>query len=69
MLVEKWNGQVEEARWQKSYHTKNRVIFHGLEYIQPYLEQFTSYCANTVYRNLQEDGSEWCSQSLNECFM
>ncbi len=67
MLVGKWEGQ--EAHWRNPYHTKNRVIFHGLEHIQSYLEQFTSYCAKTVYRNLQEDGSEWCSQSLNDCFM
>ncbi len=69
MLVEKWEGQVEEVRWQNPYHSKNRVIFHRLEYIRSYLEQFTLYCAKSVYRNLQEDGSEWCSQSLNDCFM
>ncbi len=38
MLVEKWDEQVEKARWQNPYHTKNRVIFHGLEYIRSYLE-------------------------------
>ncbi len=38
ILVEKWEGQVEEARWQSTYHTKNRVIFYGLEHIQSYLE-------------------------------
>ncbi len=69
MLVEMWNGQVEEARWQSTYDTENMVIFHGLELIQSYVEHFTSYCAKTVYRNLQEDGSESCNQSLNECFM
>ncbi len=69
MLVEKWNGQAEEACWQSTYDTENMVIFHGLEHIQSYLEQFTSYCAKTVNKNLQEDGSVWCSQSLNECFM
>ncbi len=69
LLVEKWEGQVEEARWQGTHHKENRVISHSFEHIQSYLEQFTLYCAKTVYRNLQEDGSEWCSQSLNECFM
>ncbi len=48
MLVEKWEGQVEEGRGQNPYHTKNRVIFYGLEYIRSYLEQFTLYCAKTI---------------------
>ncbi len=34
--VEKWNGQVEEARCQSTYDTENMVIFHGLEHIQSY---------------------------------
>ncbi len=42
MLVEDWEGQVEEARWLSTYDTEDRVIFHGLELIQSYLEQFTS---------------------------
>ncbi len=67
MLVEKWEGQIDEALWQSTYDTENRVMFHGLEHTQSYLDQFTSYYAKTVYLNLQEDGSGWCSPSLNEC--
>ncbi len=62
MLVAKWAGQVEEARWQSTYDMEDRVIFHGLELIQSYLEQFTSHCIKTVCLDLQQGGSEWRSR-------
>ncbi len=61
MLV-KWATQIEEARWQSTYDTEDRVIFHGLELIQSYLVQFTSHCTKAVCLDLQDEGSEWRSR-------